>query len=158
MADMDQIKEKCENAIAAGREALDKYTPEEHPIDYARACNSIGGAYGTLANLEETGDKADNCKKACVSFEQALMGYTLKEHPIEYAKTNSNLGNAYAMLASVEDRDANCIKAFQAFLEAFKVFKDSDDTEAMQATIQNIHLHLQVCEKLRRKLEELFIK
>ncbi len=158
MPDMNSIKEKCELVIAEGREALDKYTPEEHPLEYARACNSIGGAYGTLANLEETGDKADNCKKACVSFEQALRGYTLKEHATEYAKTNSNLGNAYAMLASVEGRDANCIKAFQAFLEAYKVFKEKGEAEALQGTIENVHLHLHVCEKLRRKLEELFIK
>ena len=94
--------------------------------------------------------------KAIVSFQQALKVYTLQDHPMEYAKTHSNMGNAFAILAGVQGRDENCIKAFQSFLEAFKVFNQDDYPDIFNGLIENVRMHLPVCEKLKRKLDELF--
>ena len=154
MTDMDAQREKLNSMIAENRASLEKYTPEDHPLEYARACMNIGSAFGSLAGLE---DMAVNTKKAIVAFQQALRTYTLEDHPEEYAKTHSNMGNAFAMLASVEGRDENCIKAFQSFLEAFKVFNQEDYPEIFNSLIENVRMHLPVCEKLKRKLDELFI-
>ena len=129
------------------------HTPEDHPLEYARACINIGSALGSLAAME---DMAENSKKAIVSFQQALRVYTIEDHPQDYAKTHSNMGNAFAILASVEGRDENCIKAFQSFLEAFKVFDKDSYPDIFNSLIENVRLHLPVCEKLKRKLDELF--
>ena len=153
MSDMDAAREKFNRIIADNRESLDKYTPEDYPLEYARACINIGSAFGSLAGLE---DMAENCMKAIVSFQQALRVYTLEDHAVDYAKTHSNMGNAFAILASVEGRDENCIKAFQSFLEAFKVFNQDDYPDIFNGLIENVRMHLPVCEKLKRKLDELF--
>ncbi len=153
MTDMDAQREKLNCIIADNRASLEVNTPEDHPLEYARACMNIGSAFGSLAGLE---NMAENCMKSIVSFQQALRVYTLEDHPEDYAKTHSNLGNAYAMLASVEGRDENCIKAFQSFLEAFKVFNQDDFPEIFKGLIENVRMHLPVCEKLKRKLDELF--
>ncbi len=153
MTDMDAQKEKLNRIIADNRESLNKHTPEEHPLEYARACINIGSAFGSLAAME---NKAENSKKAIVAFQQALRTYTLDDHAQDYAKVHSNMGNAYAMLASVEGREENCIKAFQSFLEAFKVFNQDDFPEIFDSLIENVRMHLPVCEKLKRKLDELF--
>lgn len=153
MTDMDAQREKLNKIISDNRESLEKYTPEDHPAEYARACINIGSAFGSLAGVENT---AENCMKSIVSFQQALRVYTLEDHPVDYAKTHSNMGNAFAILASVEGRDENCIKAFQSFLEAFKVFNQEDYPEIFKGLIKNVQMHLPVCEKLKRKMDELF--
>ena len=153
MTDMDASREKFSRIIAENRELLEKYTPEDTPMEYAMACTNIGSALGSLAGLGET---AEYSKKAIVAFQQALRVYTLEDHPVDYAKTHSNMGNAFAILASVEGKDENCIKAFQSFLEAFKVFNQSDYPDIFNALMENVRMHIPVCEKLKRKMDELF--
>ena len=148
----EEKAEKCMRAIEASKDILSRVALKDSPEEYARAHNNLGGAYGMLASIE---DKAENSKRAIAAFEQALKVYKSGSHSEDYAKTQFNMGNAYGMLASEEDNDLNCIKAFQAFMEALKVFNKKDHPEAFGGMIESIRLHLPVCEKLKRKLDEL---
>jgi gamma-glutamylcyclotransferase (GGCT)/AIG2-like uncharacterized protein YtfP len=153
MTETNKLRESCIKAVSENKDILNKLTIKESPVEFARASNIMGGAYGTLATIE---NKAESCKNAIAAFEDALKVYTLKEFPVEYAKTHSNLGNVFGMLASIENKDENCIKAFQSFLKAFNVFNAKDYPEIYSGLIENVRLHLPVCEKLKRKLGELF--
>jgi len=110
--------EYMKTAIAAYKEAMNIYTLERFPMDYAMIQNNLGNAYGTLAEVEAT---AENCKKAITAFEEALKVYTLDRLPMEYAMTQNNLGTAYGTLAEIEAKAENCKSAIKAYEEALKV-------------------------------------
>ena len=106
-------------AIKAYEKALEFYTLEEFPEDYALLQNNLGNAYGSLAEVE---DKAENCSRAMEAYNKALKVSTLERFPMQYATTQINLGNTYQTLADVEDKSGNCNRAIEAFEEALKVY------------------------------------
>ena len=96
-------------------------------MDYALAQNTLGNAYGTLAQVE---DKAANCRKAIAADEAALTVYTRESFPMDYAMAQDNLGNAYRTLAEVEDKAANCRRAIAAFAEsALDIYTPAESPE-----------------------------
>jgi tetratricopeptide (TPR) repeat protein len=105
-------------AIAAFIKALETWKYETNPEDYAKTQHSLGIAYVTLAEMENT---AENCRKAIAACREALKVHTLDHFPMQYAAANNNLGNAYQTLAVVEDTAENCRKAITACREALKV-------------------------------------
>ena len=119
--ELSQYRDKKDNsnkAIKAYETALEVYTLEEFPEDYAMIQNNLGNAYNTLADVE---DKGENCSRAIDAYEEALKVYTLERFPMDYAMTQNNLGSAYQKLADVEDKAENCNKAIEAFKKALKV-------------------------------------
>ena len=103
--------ENCEKAITAYNEALEVFTLDHSPIQYARKKNNLGTAYRTLAEVKE---KPENCEKAITAYNEALKVRTLDRFPIQYATTQNNLGNAYCTLAEVKEKPENCEKAIKS--------------------------------------------
>ena len=61
-------------ALAAYEAALECYTPQTAPLDYAQTQYNLGIVYGDLAKIEE-GEA--NFKRAISAYEAALEYYTL---------------------------------------------------------------------------------
>ncbi|NEQ65685.1 MAG: tetratricopeptide repeat protein [Symploca sp. SIO2D2] len=76
-----------ETAIAAYQNALQIYTREAFPVDWARTQNNLAIAYRHRIR----GDKADNLEHAITSCQNALQIRTREAFPIEWEKTQKNL-------------------------------------------------------------------
>ncbi len=106
-------------AVDTFQAVLSHWSLKTHTERHAMTQNSLGIAYGKLADIE---DKAANCQKAIAAYQEALKVYTLERFPMDYAMTQNNLGVAYDTLAEVEDKAANCQKAIAAYQEALNVY------------------------------------
>lgn len=80
-------------AIAAYEEALTVRTLAAFPVQYAATQNSLGNAYG---NLAEVGDKESNLKLAIAAYQEALKIYTEKDFPDIHNLVKANLEKALA--------------------------------------------------------------
>jgi len=75
-------------AIEAFEQALEAYTLDRFPMEYAFTQSNLGTAYNTLAEVE---DKAGNCKRAIEACEQALEVFTKEESPEMHRLAELNL-------------------------------------------------------------------
>jgi|JI7StandDraft_1071085.scaffolds.fasta_scaffold00330_21 tetratricopeptide (TPR) repeat protein len=80
-----------EIAIACYQRALQVYTPEDFPQDWAMTQNNLGSAYKNKI----TGNRAENIDEAIACYQRALQVYTPEDFPQDWAMTQNNLGNAY---------------------------------------------------------------
>jgi tetratricopeptide (TPR) repeat protein len=99
--DREEMAQECRRVIEEWEDALEVYTLEESPQDYAIAQYNLGAAHLHLAEVEE---KGENSRRAIAAFEEALRVYTLQEYPRDYALTQNSLGNAYGTLAEAEEK------------------------------------------------------
>ena len=129
-------------AINAYEEALNVYTLDRFPMDYAMTQNNLGTAYRTLGEVEA---KPENCKKAINACEEALKVRTLDRFPMDYAMTQNNLGNAYGTLGEVEAKPENCKKAINAYEEALKVFTKEEFPEIYPRVKSNLRKVIDFC-------------
>ena len=81
-----------EKAIADYEAALQVYTREAFPEQWAMTQNNLGNAYSDRI----MGDRADNLEMAIADYEAALQVYTREAFPEQWAMTQNNLGNAYS--------------------------------------------------------------
>ncbi|MFX1520574.1 MAG: tetratricopeptide repeat protein, partial [Promethearchaeota archaeon] len=114
---LDRVK-YMKIAIESFEDALEVFTTENFPREYAIAKNSLGGTYIRLAEVE---NRAENCKKAINNFEEALNVFTFKDYPIQFAMTRINLGGAYGGLAEEENKAQNYRKAVDELEKALSV-------------------------------------
>jgi CHAT domain-containing protein len=84
--------ENLENAIAGYEAALEIYTKEDFPIDWAMTQNNRANAY--LNRIR--GDRAENLENAIAGYKAALEIYTKEDFPIDWAMTQNNCANAYS--------------------------------------------------------------
>ncbi len=126
-------RDNLRRAIAAYEQALEHYTPQTAPLDYAMTQNNLGNAYRDLAAVE---DRAGNLRRALAAYEQALEHYTPQTAPLDYAMTQNNLGNAYRALAQIEDRAGNLRRALAAYEQAL-LYKTPQTAPLAYATTQN---------------------
>ncbi|MGL5060562.1 MAG: CHAT domain-containing protein, partial [Microcoleus sp.] len=117
--------DNIERAIAAFNVALNIYTCEAFPVDWAGTQNNLGLAYGDRI----LGEKADNIERAIAAYHAALTVTTCEAFPFEWATTQNNLGNAYRdrILGEKADNIENAIAAYHAALtvttrDAFPVY------------------------------------
>ncbi len=118
LAGIEDTAANCRAAIRAYEAALQVYTCDRLPMDYAMTQNNLGNALRTLAGVEDT---AANCRAAIRAFEAALQVYTCDRLPMDYAMTQNNLGVALHTLAGVVDTAANCRAAIRAYEAALQV-------------------------------------
>jgi CHAT domain-containing protein len=102
-------------AIHYYQTALEYYTPEKNPLDYAMIQRNLGNAYREMP----TGDRTKNLQKAIDCYQTALIYYTPKNDPQGYATTKNNLGNAYKNFPT-GDRTANLQKAISCYRTALE--------------------------------------
>jgi predicted RNA methylase len=81
--------------INACQRALEVFTVEKYPLEYAMAQNNLGNAYNKLAEVK---DKETNAQNAIIACQKALEIYTIEKYPIEYTRTQSNLEYAKGLL------------------------------------------------------------
>jgi tetratricopeptide (TPR) repeat protein len=105
-----------ELAIAAYKLALQIYTREAFPQDWAVTQNNLGNAY----RVRLRGEHTENLEKAIAAFELALQVYTREAFPQDWAMSQNNLGNAYRDRLRGE-RAENIEKAIAAFELALQV-------------------------------------
>lgn len=108
-------------AIAAYEAALEVYTPQDFPAEWATTQNNLGNSWFDLP----TGDRAANLTKAIAAYEAALQVRTRQNFPIDWAMTQNNLGTAWQNLPT-GDRAANLTKAISAYEAVLEVFTRQD--------------------------------
>ena len=104
-------------AVAAFNEALEVYTRERVPLDWAMAQNNLGAALVALSKLES---RTENLEKAVAAFNEALKERIRQRVPLQWAETQNNLGAALQTLGERESETENLEKAVAAFNEALK--------------------------------------
>jgi CHAT domain-containing protein len=106
-----------ENAIAAYKAALEVYTREALPQQWAMTQNNLGTAYSDRIQ----GDRADNLENAIAAYKAALEVLTREALPQDWAMTQNNLGNAYRNRIQ-GDRASNLENAIAAYKAALEVY------------------------------------
>ncbi|GAB4304176.1 MAG: hypothetical protein Fur0025_45800 [Oscillatoriaceae cyanobacterium] len=109
--------DNLEITIAAHQLALEVYTCEAFPEQWATIQNNLGIAYSNRIREE----RADNLEKAISAYELALVVYTREAFPDEWAATQNNLGNAY-LYRIKGNRADNLEKAISAYELALVVY------------------------------------
>jgi tetratricopeptide (TPR) repeat protein len=126
-------RDNLRKAITAYGAALEHYTPERAPLDYATSQNNLGNAYCDLAEIE---DREENLRLAIAAYEAALAYRMPERAPLDYAGTQNNLGTAYGNLAEIEDREGNLRLAIAAY-EAALAYRTPERAPLDYAGTQN---------------------
>ncbi|QLE59211.1 hypothetical protein [Nostoc sp. TCL26-01] len=125
---------RVNDSIQAYHEALQGFTWEDYPQEYAILYNNIAIAYLSLPMTSEQEYLRQGL--AVQSFATALKHINLIDHPREYAMLQNNLGNALQYLVSSHPVENN-LQAIAAYNESLKV-RNSQDTPLEYAnTISN---------------------
>ncbi|TBR60008.1 hypothetical protein B4U84_03655, partial [Westiellopsis prolifica IICB1] len=103
--------------IAAYESALEVYTREAFPQDWAMTQNNLGNAY--LYRI--LGERANNLEYAIAAYESALEVRTREAFPQQWATTQNNLGNAYSNRI-LGERANNLEYAIAAYKSALEVY------------------------------------
>ena len=86
--------ERLEQAVAAYHAALEEYTRDRVPLDWAMTQNSLGNVLQALGE-RESGTK--RLEQAVIAYRKALEERTRDRVPLNWATTQNNLGNALAI-------------------------------------------------------------
>ncbi len=122
------------DSIQAYHQALQVFTWQKYPQEYAILHNNIAIAYLSMPLLLE--QEYLHQGLALQTFEEALKHIQLLEHPREYAMLQNNLGNALQYLPSGHPLD-NILRALNAYNEALKVRNPKDTPLEYANTISN---------------------
>jgi CHAT domain-containing protein/predicted LPLAT superfamily acyltransferase len=118
---LDRIKgdraENLEKAVKIYESALEVYTKENSPRDWAGTQNNIANAYSERIR----GDKAENLEKAIEGYQSALEVYTKENFPTDWANTQNNIANAYSERIR-GDKAENLEKAIEGYQSALEVY------------------------------------
>src|SRR5271166_5278947 len=87
----------AEEAVAAYRAALEEWTRERVPLDWAMTQMNLGTALKTLGERETGTARLD---EAVAAYRAALEENTRERVPLGWAMTQMNLGNALTRLGS----------------------------------------------------------
>ena len=75
-------------AIELYKQALETFTEQNSPVDWAAISSKLGDAYLLF--------RGPNLERAIACYRQALRVYTERDFPAQWATTQNNLGNAYS--------------------------------------------------------------
>lgn len=106
-----------ERAIVYYNGAMQIYTRQAFPMEWATIQHNLGSAYSDLPQ----GDRQANLEKAIVCYEAALEVYRRETFPDKWAGTMQNLGSAYLKLPQ-GDRQANLEKAITCYEAALEIY------------------------------------
>ena len=106
-----------ELSIAAYQVALQTYTRDEFPKEWAATQNNLGAAYSDRIR----GDRAENLEQAIAAYELSLQVRTRDTFPEKWAATQNNLGVAYCSRVQ-GDRAENLEQAIAAYELSLKIY------------------------------------
>ena len=110
--------ERLEQAVTAYNAALEVYTRERVPLDWAVTQNNLGAALQTLGERE---DGTERLEQAVTAYNAALEVRTRERVPLQWAATQNNLGAALATLGEREDGTERLEQAITASTAALEV-------------------------------------
>jgi CHAT domain-containing protein len=122
-----------EMGIVAYEQALQAYTRDAFPEQWAGMQNNLAAAY----NKRIRGERADNLERAIKAAEQALQVYTRDAFPKQWAMTQNNLAAAYNKRIRGERAD-NLEQAIKAYQQALKVYTRDAFPEQWAGTQNNL--------------------
>ena len=108
---------RLQKAVAAFAAALEVWTRETVPLDWAKTQMNLGNA---LLRLGERDSGTARLEAAVAAFEAALEVWTRDTAPLDWAMTQNNLGTALQTLGERENDPARldaAVAAYQAALE-----------------------------------------
>lgn len=103
-------------SIASYQAALEVYTEESFPADFARVVDALGTLYRSLSERDLLGNR----RKAEKYYEAALRVYQPDTYPDNWASTQTDLGNCY-LLWPTADRSETLLKAIKCYRSALSV-------------------------------------
>ncbi|NES66542.1 MAG: CHAT domain-containing protein, partial [Okeania sp. SIO2D1] len=134
---LDRIRgERANNlemAIASFQAALEIYTCQAFPQDWAGTKNNLGNAYSNRIQ----GEGAENLEMAIASFQAALEIYTREAFPEKWAMTQNNLGSVYLNRIRGEGAE-NLEMAIASFQAALEIYTREAFPEKWAATQNNL--------------------
>jgi formylglycine-generating enzyme required for sulfatase activity/tetratricopeptide (TPR) repeat protein len=123
--------EQLEQAIAIHQQALQIYTREAFPQEWAMMQNRLATAYCNRIR----GERADNLEQAIAAYQLALQVYTREAFPQDWATIQNNLATVYSDRIRGERAD-NLEQAIAAYQLALQVYTREAFPQDW-ATIQN---------------------
>src|SRR6202022_983665 len=90
---------RLQEAVAAYRAALEEWTRDRVPLQWALTQMNLGTA---LARLGERGSGTARLEEAVAAYRAALEEWTRDRVPLYWATTQTNLGNALQTLGAWE--------------------------------------------------------
>jgi tetratricopeptide (TPR) repeat protein len=127
-----------EEALASYRAALEVYTRDQRPLEWARAQNNLGKALRALG--EQKGEPAA-LEEAVLAYRAALEVYTRDRQPLEWARTHNDLGDALQSLSKQrEDPDIleAAASAYRAALEVESPDQRSFERSTTESNLGNV--------------------
>jgi tetratricopeptide (TPR) repeat protein len=109
--------ERLEEAVAAYRAALEEWTRERVPLDWAATQNNLGNALLALGDRESGTARLE---QAVTVYRAALEESTRERVPLHWATTQSNLGNALLAFGERESGTARLEEAVAAYRAALE--------------------------------------
>jgi exonuclease VII small subunit len=103
--------------VAAYRAALQEWTRERVPLDWATTQNNLGSALATLGERESGTVRLE---EAVAAYRAALEERTRERVPLDWAMTQMNLANALATLGERESGTARLEEAVAAYRAALQ--------------------------------------
>ncbi len=110
---------RLEEAVAAFRAALEEWTRERVPLDWAGTQNNLGTALRTLGARESGTARLEEAVAACRA---ALEERTRERVPLDWATSQNNLGNVLQALGDREPGTARLEEAVAAYRAALEVW------------------------------------
>ena len=136
-----------EIAIIGYSLALEVYTKEAFPVEWAAIQNNLAAAYGERIR----GEKAENLERAIAACGAALEVYTKEAFPVNWATTQNNLGNAYLYRIRGEKAE-NLERALAAFQKALEVYIKEAFTQNHAETLFNLGITYQEAKQCQNNL------
>ena len=108
---------RLKEAVAAYRAALEEWTRDRVPMDWAATQNNLGAA---LSNLGARESGTARLKEAVAAYRAALEEYTRDRVPLDWAMTQNNLGIVLQALGARESGTARLEEAVVAYRAALE--------------------------------------
>ena len=115
IGDQSGQREPLERAVVAYRAALEEWTRERVPLDWATTQNNLGNALSVLGERESGTARLE---EAVAAYRAALEERTRERVPLDWATTQSNLGAALWTLGERESGTARLEAAVAAYRAA----------------------------------------
>jgi tetratricopeptide (TPR) repeat protein len=129
-------------AVRAYRAALEEWTQERVPLDWALAQYGLGQALSTLG---ESKGGTKHLKEAVRAFQAALIERTRERAPLKWAMTKAEFGDTLMRLSEREDRMEHlehAAKAYRAALEEWSRAQVPAEWSATQTKLGIVHYRL----------------
>ena len=146
--------ERLEEAVAAFQSALEEWTRDRTPLDWAMAQMNLGTA---LAIIGGRASGTERLEEAVTAFRSALEERTRDRVPLDWAMTQMNLGAALRILGEREsgtERLEEAVAAFRSVLEERTRDRAPRDWATTQMNLGNALLTLGQRESGTERLEE----